>query len=476
MIKIVGVDKDLLIIVVGKALQVIIAFLALRLLTQLLDVSQVGYYYTLLTMLTLCNFFFLNGIGQYYNRFLYHCNETGSLQPATNLLLLSRFLLIILASLFLIPVYFLSELSEYFDFYVFSLVIFFSLASGSTLVLVNSLNILKNRVAFVCYTVAAAGIGVISASIIAVHTKLGAVGWLIGLSLGQVAVFYPAYRKLVCFSNVKFSLVEFWDNMNLRKVMVFSIPISFVLLFQWVNNSSYRLLMGEFYSINTVAQISIAFAVSASIFNAFEGLLTQYYLPDYYSKIVGANSAQRLKYSNSIISQLMSYYLVLLAFIVFFSDYILILLVDAKFHGVGTFLQLAAGFEFFRASSNVVYLVSQSEVNTKGALLPYALGGSVLVIALTQLDMSEYIFGVPLVMFLSSFVVFLTLFFNMRKLLPIDFPWKKLGKVATLIIPLASVLLFIDNLQFYWVVICTSFGALYLLFTLYLVYRSGYEA
>jgi O-antigen/teichoic acid export membrane protein len=58
--------KDLIILSLGKALQVIIALVSIRILTELLSEQEVGNYYLLLTVLTLFNFAFLNPLGQYY--------------------------------------------------------------------------------------------------------------------------------------------------------------------------------------------------------------------------------------------------------------------------------------------------------------------------------------------------------------------------------------------------------------------------
>lgn len=465
------IDRDLLIVAIGKIIQIAVAFAALRLLTYQLDASEVGQYYILLSLLTFVNFLFLNGIGQYYNRFLYNYKDAGSLASATKALSLARFILILFATAVMIPLFFLSEISEYFSFYYFFPVILLSLFSGTALAFINAVNILKFRVAFVGYTVVYSIAGVALASSLAETTELGAIGWLIGIALGQLSVLYFSYNKLIAITKSTVTLKDFLMDIDVKAIVAFVIPISLVLLLQWVNNSSFRLLIAESYSLEFVAGVSVAFAVSASIFNAFEGFLTQYYLPGYYSNIATADREIRLLHTNSIISKLLGYYFLLFGFVVFFSDYILVLLVDSKFHHLGLYLKIAAGFELFRASSNVIYLVSQSEVNTKGAIFPYAAGAVALVFSLSIFNLHAELFFVPLIVFLSSLLVFILLFLNMRKLLPIVFPWKSLLRSFILVMPLSITLLLESRNELSWLILFSLAGSAYFLFSLFILYR-----
>lgn len=465
------IDRDLLIVAIGKIIQIAVAFVALRLLTYQLDVSEVGQYYILLSLLTFVNFLFLNGIGQYYNRFLYNYKDAGSLASATKALSLARFILILFATAVMIPLFFFSEVSEYFSFYYFFPVILLSLFSGTALAFINAVNILKFRVAFVGYTVVYSIAGVALASCLTETTELGAIGWLIGIALGQLSVLYFSYNKLITITKSTVALKDFLMDIDVKAIVAFVIPISLVLLLQWVNNSSFRLLIAESYSLEFVAGVSVAFAVSASIFNAFEGFLTQYYLPGYYSNIATADREIRLLHTNSIISKLLGYYFLLFGFVVFFSDYILVLLVDSKFHHLGLYLKIAAGFELFRASSNVIYLVSQSEVNTKGAIFPYAAGAVALVFSLSIFNLHAELFFVPLIVFLSSLLVFILLFLNMRKLLPIVFPWKSLLRSFILVMPLSITLLLESRNELSWLILLSLAGSAYFLFSLFILYR-----
>ncbi|SIS92959.1 MAG: hypothetical protein C9355_04815 [Thalassolituus maritimus] len=465
------IDRDLLIVATGKIIQIMVAFVALRLLTYQLDVSEVGRYYILLSLLTFVNFLFLNGVGQYYNRFLYNYKDAGSLASATKALFLARTILILVATTVMLPFFFLSEISKNFSFYYFFPVILLSLFAGTALAFINAVNILKFRVAFVGYTVVYSVAGVALAFTFTEATELGAIGWLIGISIGQLSVLYFSYNKLIIMTESGVSLKGFLMGVDFKGLIAFVIPISLVLLLQWVNNSSFRLLIAESYSLEVVAGVSVAFAVSASIFNAFEGFLTQYYLPGYYSSISAADREVRLLHTNSIISKLLGYYFLLFGFIVFFSDYILILLVDSKFHHLGLYLKIAAGFELFRASSNVIYLVSQSEVNTKGAIFPYAAGAAALVFSLSIFNFQSEMFFVPLIVFLSSLLVFILLFLSMRKLLPIVFPWKSLMRSLILVMPLSVTLLLEIRYELLWVIFLSLAGSVYFLFSLLILYR-----
>ena len=117
-------NKDIVILVFGKVLQIIIALLAVRLLTTFLSESEVGSYYLLLTLLTLFNFAFLNPVGQYYNRYVLYWKQNANLSNANAMLLLSRAFGIILSLFVATFIYFIFDYSTLFQFTHFILFIF----------------------------------------------------------------------------------------------------------------------------------------------------------------------------------------------------------------------------------------------------------------------------------------------------------------------------------------------------------------
>ena len=138
--------KDILILGIGKVLQVVIALVSIRILTEVLSAQEVGNYYLLLTLLTLLNFAFLNPLGQYFGRHLIHWEQNKNLLNATNVLLFLRFTAIVFSIFIALIVYEIFEYDKYYSLSEFLLFIFISLIAGTHGVLLNAVTLLGFKV------------------------------------------------------------------------------------------------------------------------------------------------------------------------------------------------------------------------------------------------------------------------------------------------------------------------------------------
>ena len=114
-----GGSFDSIILILGKMVQIAVAFLALRTMTSLLSEEEVARYYTLLSVFTLLNFAFLNGPGQFYNRKIVKLRDSGKLFSGTMVLLMARLVLTILALLTCFLIYYLFSFDAFFTIEAF---------------------------------------------------------------------------------------------------------------------------------------------------------------------------------------------------------------------------------------------------------------------------------------------------------------------------------------------------------------------
>ncbi|WP_301387404.1 oligosaccharide flippase family protein [Thalassolituus sp. UBA2590] len=432
MIKLGGIKTGVLALVVGKILQVSIALISVRLMTSYLSEVEVGKYYLVLAVMTLLNFGLLNAPGQYFNRKVIDYSLNGVLVSASLILLFYRLLLILLGLAVTGVAYYALSLSQNFEIEPFYLVIALALLGGTTLVISNSINILGHRLAFVIINTAYLSLGLLFSVVLISFYQKSALAWYAGLAIGQLLLLIPSLYIVFSLDKSRVGL-QIYNGDEFKRIVLFCAPLVVTLLLQWANNSGYRFVINDIYSVEVLAKVSVAIAVAAAIFGAIESLVNQYYLPLFYKDITHANKEERVAIFEDYFSRIIKIYLCILMFIFVFSKSILVILVDPKFHGVWLLLSIAVIIEFSRAATNVLYWISQSELRTGGTAWPYAGGLSLWLIILYSVDFTGYEWGIPLTIGVGGAVTFSLMFISMRKLLPVGMSISK-RYVASLLV------------------------------------------
>ncbi|HAS7948372.1 TPA: hypothetical protein I7583_18640, partial [Vibrio cholerae] len=128
------------------------------------------------------------------------------------------------------------------------------------------------------------------------------------------------------------------------------------------------LIVEDLYSAQILAFIAVGMTLSGAIFSALESLSTQFYMPLYLKKITNADQAMRTKAWNELADILLPVYIAVLIYVIALAPYLAKLLVAEKFQDAYIYAMIGAFIEFFRVITNLVYLVSQSEVKTKSTI------------------------------------------------------------------------------------------------------------
>lgn len=464
------ITKDFFILTIGKILQVVIALLAIRLLTTVLSEKEVGHYYLLLTVLTLFNFAFLNPVGQYYNRHIIKWRSSGDLSNATFILLLTRFFGVFLSLLVACVLFVAFHYEKYFSLPEFLLFIFISLMAGSYLVVLNVINILGERVFFIKYLLFALILGLIFALLVTNFLDKSGMAWLYSVALAQLIFFVPIYRKLHIRS--EFSLKRITQKINvtvIKKVFSFAVPVTLTLFLQWGQNSSYRLIIEDKYSVEVLAYIAVGFSVSAAIFNAVESLATQYFMPLYLKAVTNTTKDKRALAWDELASYMLPIYFALMIFVISLAPFIMKLLIAEKFYDAYIYAMFGALIEFLRVTANILYLVSQSEVKTRQTITPYLLGFISTVTVLYFTDLHDMLWTIPVVLAASYFLILTLLYINMRKVLSIKLPVLNIVKSIVLSLPFLFFLMVQEKQSFIFSFFLVFLGGLYFLFLLYII-------
>ncbi|WP_217516929.1 lipopolysaccharide biosynthesis protein [Vibrio metschnikovii] len=459
--------RDFLILSIGKVLQVFIGLLTLRLITEMLSEEQVGIYYILLTVVSLLAFGFFNPLGQFYGRYLIHWQRKAELKTATNIMLMLRGLTIPFALCLAIVVFYMFRYEQYFSIAEYSVFIVVSVIALTHGVLLNATNVLVSRVKFTVYAVLTLFIGLIF-SVIFIQFKQTAMAWIYGLAFSQI--FFSVILYKIITSEQIFSVVKMKSSFNknyVKGVFFFILPVTITLLLQWGQTASFRLIVEDLYSAQILAFIAVGMTLSGAIFSALESLSTQFYMPLYLKKITNADQAMRTKAWNELANILLPIYISVLIYVIALAPYLAKLLVAEKFQDAYIYAMIGAFIEFFRVITNLVYLVSQSEVKTKSTIIPYLIGFMMMVIGLYSIDVSRSPWIVPVILALSYLTTLSIMFYNMKKLLSIRFEFLNPAMAMLLMLPLLAIHLMAIPPTLFNSLLFSFLGGLYLLLTQY---------
>jgi O-antigen/teichoic acid export membrane protein len=459
--------RDLLILSIGKILQVLISLVTIRLITELLSQEQVGIYYILLTVLSLLAFGFFNPLGQFYGRHIVHWQQTKNLKNATNIMLAFRVMAIFIAVPFAILVFHVFDYQRYFslpEFLVYVIVALVALIHG---VLLSAVNVLVSRVTFIIYMVITLGLGLV-VSLVIIQFYQTAMGWLYGAILVQILISIVLYNKVVktnVFSlpRVKLAFTKKYS----RKVFLFIMPVTATLFLQWGQMASFRLIVEDLYSVDALAFMAVGMAMSAAVFAAIEGLATQFYMPWYLKKITNASLVARTNAWNELATIMIPIYIGVAIYVAVFSPYFAKILVAEKFYEAYIYASIGAMIELFRVISNLVYHVSQSELNTKKTILPYLLGFGLMLIGLYSIDASESLWKVPVVISVSYLITLIVMYKEMKKLLFIVLQWELFLKAVMISVPMIGVWLLNLDKDFMNSILVMIAGGVYLVLSFY---------
>lgn len=455
------INKDILVLILAKGIQVSIGLLSLRLLTETLDAQQLGMFYILQTLISLLAFGLLNPLGQYYSRHIVHWNKTNNLKTATVTLLLLRAATIPVALIISFAVYRIFHYDQYFcltSYFTYIIVAIIALTHG---VFLSATNILIGRVPFAIYSVLTI-VTALTASIVFTKLQPTALAWAYGTTLTQVCFSIHMFIKIVASQKFNFQKIStsLRNNYHL-KVAIFIVPVTVTLFLQWGQTSLFRIIIENIYSIEILAFIGVGLAVSNAVFSAAESLANQYYMPGYLRQISGANKAKRVSAWNNIARILIPSYVALTVYMIIFSPNITKFLVSDTYFSAYHYAIIGAVVEFFRVIANLLYLVSQSEINTKRTLLPYITGVLIIFSCFSFLNDTSDPTIVVITLALANFITMILMYRQMRKLLTISIDFKIIIRLCLLLCPLLPILFLDQDESVYMSISLLLLGACY---------------
>jgi len=472
------INLELTVLIVGRVLQVLTALIAIRLATNLLESSEMGNLYLILAIAGFFSTFMVSPVGQYINRKTHQWSDDSNIM---NVYYLYNFYITALAILSFFVVKLLVNFSVgggvdpfYFSFFI-ALYIYFNTWNQT---IIPMINILGNRVGFVIFTLATQVLLLLLSYLSVVIFEAKGVFWFLGQvgSFGLLALI--ALLFFIKKIDSSFDIIRahrMIKKESFLKVFRFSAPLSIGVLFLWLQNQSYGLIIERFLGSEFLGRFGVGMAVALAISSAFESILMQYFYPKMYKSM--KDQIEFSKEISGILNLIIPIYFLLSIFVSFFSVYIMTILVDEKYFDSYIFAVLGVWIAFFKTSTNMIANIAHAQLKTGKLILPYAVGAFIAVIGVSfscSLDNFEY--AIPLSLILAGLLGFIVMFIQMNCLCKINFKVRNHYIVVFYSLPFTLSFLLSDYSSelIQSILILGVFGT-YFLYVLYiLVKRGGY--
>jgi O-antigen/teichoic acid export membrane protein len=464
-------NNNLVAIVVGKALQIIIMLISIRIMTSILSEKEVGQNYLLLTILSLLNFVFWGPVSQFFSRKTLAWNESRNLNNVVSIMFLFRCFTALISLFIAYTIYYVSEYERYYTMTEFLTFIFISSVAIFSLLLLSTINMLGKQVLFTKLNVLLSILTLTLSVLIVRYIDDSAMSWLYGVAVSQIIMGFPLY--IIVVNKQTFNIKKSLESIKLEQVkalLIFSAPITVTLFLQWGQNFSYRFMVEANYSIELLGMMGVGLAISTAIFSAVDNVACQFFNPIYFKGLTQtkpSDKMSRAKLWNLYSLKMFSIYVSTLIFIISTAPFLLKILVSEKFHNVYIFVMAGAVVEFCRVCCNAIYMISQSELKTKSTIIPYAIGYFSLIIMLSFLDLTNTPVMVTVIQALSYAIIILILFKKMSLLLSVNIDFVYLLKLFFTALPLAICLCFPYNIPLIYALAIVAFAGMYFIFILY---------
>jgi len=472
--------RDFLIIFIGKLFQIIVAILTIKVSTALLDPKEMGNIYIFTTLYTFFVFVLISPFGQYINR---HTHKwLGDKTLINNLIIYGIYVFFVsITSVFIGYIIYEVGIISGIKLSLFSLLLFlFITCITLNQTVIPMLNMLHYRLYFTILTVLTA-IGVLLFGYIFVLLfGDSATNWLFGLVLANALFLLLGF--IVLKNKIQGEFKGFtWNYHRITKgkiktILYFVVPLSIATVLMWLQNSGYRIIIEKAKGLEFLGYFGVGMAISAQIASIVESVVMQYFHPIYYQQITNTSLESRKKAIDELINKVLPIYLMLAIFVTFFAKYIIEIVVAEKYYEAYIFTIFGIWIEFFRMTSNLFGNISQSELNTKKFMIPYAFG-SFVTIGLVYLSGStqEYKIYLSMSLLVGAFTTMLTMYFFMKRLIDFTIRYKSLLFSFLLSLPYSSILFFdIRSSIFDNLLVVIIFG-LYFLGAIFFMYRKNLE-
>lgn len=471
-------DSTLVIILLGRIFQIALSLVSVRVYTNLLSTIEVGNLYLINSIVGLFALTFINPVGMYINRKLHKWADD---KVVLNYFFIFNIYLVFIAIFSFLLV---SGLNAVFgvgsgvDARLLSLFIMFNLYFNTwNLTIIPSLNMLNYRKSFVVFTLLTLALGLTLSISFVMLEGASAIHWLSGQLLAQVVmtVLGFLYFKRITKTIFDFGYIQgIVTRENFYYLAVFSFPLALTTFFMWIQNQSYRMVVEKYLGLEFLGMLGVGMGISASVAVVIESLVQQVYYPIFYSGINTHDSASRTSVWNRMAQLTIPIYVSVTIMVSFLAPHLVKLIVSEKFADAHVFVIYGAWVEMFRMTTNILASVAHSEMKTKVLVKAYFVGGVAALLGVyCSSKAANYQHLIPAALVVSGFLTMLIMHTDMKKLMPINIGFNRIGKSIFFSLPFVVVpLVFTRPIGMLPSLLLVAIAGLYFISSQYFLYRT----
>lgn len=375
-------SRDLILVALGRLVQMGLVFLAVRAVTHYLPTREVGVFFLLQSLVGFFGLVVVNPVGSYFNRELHGWMERGLGRKAIRHFLRFAAISAVVAAMALAVVLELPLTNWNAAIGGTALLLATGvMVLGATInnTFIPALNLLERRGLFVGLTVASQAIALLMAIALIKWTTPIASQWIV--ATGSVFSLFGLFAYVLLMRMAPASPAAIDEAHPYRHAKAFALPLVVANLGVWGLTQGYRPLVENQHGLDALAVIGLGLGLAASLAGALETLVHQLFLPRFYKQSHNHHHSERISNWSGLWAVVVPVYVGAVLFMLLFSKSIVVTLAGDKFIDAARFLSFGACAELMRMLGNLFALYSQSERRTHMTIAPYLSGAAIGLIA-----------------------------------------------------------------------------------------------
>ncbi len=431
--------RDIIILALGRALQVLAGLITIKTATTVLSPGEVGSMNQLMSLAILGTSALLMPMTAYIGRGCLEWMNAGILSQR-----LGSYLLIILAvalacgSVVWAIQTQLMVVSGITPVWVAGLVVLFTVGFSLYTMGSSGLNLIGHRFLYVLFVNIAAWGGLLFALWWSKQDASPEI-WLLGIFCGFLLsslsyVLLDRYAREAVSVNA--SQLPDVLPFDWQRISIFVAPQAIAFLFFWIQTQSYRFVLSWVADITTVGLFAAGYMICSVPMQTFENLFNEYYSPTLFRSLKGQDREGIAQAWNAYASAYIPAVILFGAFLVGNAAFMVKLLLGEQFQTIASILIWPALTETFRALSSTLHQLGLAKIDMTVNIVPVVLGALVAPTLVYLLAPSEPLLGTAVALLAAAGAAFTAVIPISRRALPVVWPVRRILYAVALAVPL----------------------------------------
>ena len=219
-------------------------------------------------------------------------------------------------------------------------------------------------------------------------------------------------------------------------VFMFVWPQAMVFVFWWIQSQSYRFVLNWVADITTVGLFAAGYMICSVPMQTFETLFNEFYIPRLYRALKGQDREGMARAWNAYAEAYIPAVILFGAFLVGNAAFMVKLLLGEQFQAIAPILIWPALTETFRAISSTLHQLGLAKIDMTVNVLPVVVGAIVAPTLVYFLAPHEPLLGTALALLAAGVTVVAVIIPISCRALPIVWPIRRIMYAAVLAVPL----------------------------------------